>query len=268
MCGFDGDSGYMSDLACERGRIDTSCDGVEFSRVSDGFAVIERIEIKDERGEAALLRPRGHYVTLHTGALECLSLSDIRLCEQAVFGELCRIFNADKIKTDRILTVGLGAASLTPDSVGPKTARLISVGSDEGDTGHRPRRVMSFEAGVFSDTGIYSHEIAAALCDRLKPDAVIAVDALASTSEERLSSCIQLNDTGIFPGSGLGRRMYPISRATVGVPVIAIGVPTVLRTASRGDTDIPLAVCKREIDLVTNIAAQIIAGGINMLSDG
>ena len=260
------DTRHASDLACERGRIDTKSEGVKLSRYTESGITVEKIDIETEAGERELLRPIGQYTTLHTGAIECLDDGGIASCKRLLFKELSELFCHSKISGNKILAVGLGAEALTPDALGPKTIKHIQSGVSLANQGQGGRTLMAISAGVLSDTGIHSHELVSALCDRLRPDAVIIIDALASVSPKRLSSCFQLNNTGIFPGSGLGSRVHPISMEAVGVPVIAIGVPTVLRTSSRA-SDFSLTVCKREIDLVTEASAEIIAGAIRLMLD-
>jgi spore protease len=131
--------------------------------------------------------------------------------------------------------------------------------------------------GVMASTGMEAAETVLGLCDRINPDAVIAIDALASRSPDRLGRTIQLSDTGIFPGSGIGNSRFPINEKTLGVPVIAIGVPTVINAAvlicdDHEERKVSKAnlkkleemfVSPREIDGITYASAKIIAHGIN-----
>jgi spore protease len=125
--------------------------------------------------------------------------------------------------------------------------------------------------GVTAETGMEAADVLIGLCDRIQPDAVIAIDALASGSAARLGTTVQISDTGIIPGGGVGNKRLPLNERVLGVPVIAIGVPTVIdaRVFSHGDgatseNNTPsMFVSPREIDTIAVCAARIIAGGIN-----
>jgi len=128
-----------------------------------------------------------------------------------------------------ILVIGLGNWNVTPDALGPKvvsrlmvTRHLLEYVPDQVDEGVRP--VCAVSPGVLGITGIETGEIVRGIVDRVKPDVVIAIDALASRKMERVNTTIQIADTGISPGSGVGNKRMELSRETLGVPVIAIGV--------------------------------------------
>ena len=173
------------------------------------------------------------------------------------------------------LVVGLGNMNLTPDSVGPRTADSVNA------TMHlavcEPNLFRSLECleiavvvpGVMSTSGVEAAEVVSSLCDRIEPDAVIAVDSIASRSPERLGRTVQISNTGIFPGSGIGNRRQPLSEKTLGVPVIAIGVPTVINARAfssendRLQKENDLFVSPRDIDTVVSVSAKIISRSIN-----
>ena len=142
------------------------------------------------------------------------------------------ILTLNKInKDDSCLIIGLGNRESTPDSLGVKVLDSVMVTAhmfDLGMVSDGVRKVYAFGPGVMANTGIESARIIKALINEIKPNFVIAIDALASRNLERINKTIQLTDTGIHPGSGIGNNRVEISKKTVGVPVIAIGVPTVV----------------------------------------
>lgn len=145
---------------------------------------------------------------------------------------LKKIFLEKKIKgTSSVLVIGLGNAASTPDSLGPMTIEHILVTNhlfllSNPEEGFRP--VSAFNPGVMGETGIETSDLIKSAIEAVKPDLLIVIDALASSSLSRLNKTIQISDTGILPGSGIGNKRKEISSKTVGVPVLAIGVPTVV----------------------------------------
>ncbi len=259
---------HLSDLACERGRVDTGADGVEFTRIESGGFVWEKVKITGEDGVRRLNRPLGSYYTLHLGTLDALGEDGIADAKEEVARELCSLFDQRQISPSRLLVVGLGTATLTPDSIGPKTASLVEATMHCIETSECSK-IAVCTPDVTSKTGLAAFDTVAGICGRIHPDAIIAVDSLACTSHSRLGSSIQLSDTGIFPGSGVGNGTHPINEGTTGIPVVAIGTPTILRaTVVTDETDgepclEKMLVCPRQIDAITDAAARIIAGGIN-----
>ncbi|MBO5976223.1 MAG: GPR endopeptidase [Oscillospiraceae bacterium] len=201
--------------------------------VRGGFSV-STVEVLDERGEEAIAKPKGKYITIELGAL-------LRREENA-FAEACRLL-AGELRSlmyfpvfSSVLVVGLGNRDITPDAVGPITVDNLMVTrhlrSALPDHFGSFRSVSALCSGVLGTTGIESSEIIAAVCKAVKPSAVIAVDALASRSTQRLCRTVQLSDTGIVPGSGVGNSRQALDEKTLGVPVIAVGVPTVVDAAT------------------------------------
>ena len=214
----------------------------------EGFPVTV-VEILDARGSLALGKPVGRYVTLELEGLKRREPDAFGRAARALAAELEEMMKLSERTS--VLVVGLGNRAVTPDAVGPLatahtlvTRHLVEQLPEQFGS-FRP--VSAVAAGVLGTTGVESGELVSALCARLKPDAVIAVDALASRSLSRVCSTIQLADTGIVPGSGVGNARAALDRKTLGVPVIAIGVPTVvdaetlaadiLAEAGRGDLE-------------------------------
>lgn len=269
-----------TDLAAERRRANTALSGVDFKEERCGVGTWERIRITSISGARSIGRPEGIYDTLNTERLDLLSLSDIDDAIEELARELCYLFERSGIFPDRLLVVGLGNRALTPDAIGPLTADKIrpTLHIKESDEVFFEELECSEIAvctpGVAATSGMDAYTTVRALCDTLKPDAVIAIDALASRSPTRLGRTVQICDTGVFPGSGLGSSAKALNKDTVGVPVIAIGVPTVIDSrmfwhdAAGENSDASLAkeamfVSPKEINEIVEVAAVIISGGIN-----
>ena len=263
-----------SDLACERRRADLSCDEVKYERCFSSVGSWERIRITGREGETCIGRPRGSYDTLTIGRADLLSSEEISDAAEEIASELCRLMEGLAVSPDRLLIAGLGNRELTPDSLGPRTAEMVNA------TMHLRRldeksffamdcsEIAVIKPGVSAESGMESAELLASLCGIIKPDAVIAVDSLAARSPQRLGRTLQLSDTGIFPGSGIGNHRAELTKKTVGAPVIAIGVPTVIDARLlAGDSAFSqseeMFVSPKEIDAIVRASAQIIAEGIN-----
>ena len=193
------------------------------------------VEILDEEGARALGKPRGRYVTLTLdGAIHRAEGSFSRTV-RAVAGELTVLLEG--VSEDAlVLVAGLGNRSITPDAVGPLVHENVLVTRHLVDQVPEHfgwmRPVASLAAEVLGSTGVESGEVVRAVCEKLHPACVIAVDALASRSVRRLCRTVQLTDTGIAPGSGVGNHRQPLDPASLGIPVIAVGVPTVVEAST------------------------------------
>ncbi len=260
---------FESDLACERRRADSSLMGVEYSCERCPSGSWERIRIFSPEGAKSIGRPMGHYDTLHSGRLDLLDFEGIDDAKNEIAAELCRLFEKNDVRPGRLLVVGLGNEELTPDSVGPLAASLvlptmhISSADKNMFSSLECSEIAVIRPDVSAKSGLDSMTATLGVCEKIKPDAVIAIDALASSSPERLGSTLQICDTGIFPGTGLGFGGTAIGRDTLGVPVIGIGVPTVISSALFGDKAEGMFVSPKDINAIVDAAAKIIAGGIN-----
>jgi spore protease len=217
--------------------------GVEVENAGDDEIKITRVRVTSPAGEESIGKPMGNYITLEVPRLK---ENDQELYEntcKALAKELVSIINLRDDTT--ILIVGLGNWNVTPDSLGPKvvssvmvTRHLLQYVPEQVDEGVRP--VCAVAPGVLGITGIETGEIVRGIVDRVRPDLIIAIDALASRKMERVSTTIQIADTGIAPGSGVGNKRMELSRQTLGVPVIAIGVPMVVDAATMANDTIDL----------------------------
>ena len=267
-----------SDLALERRRADSDVPGIQYEKNECEAGTWERITVSSIEGERSIGRPCGNYDTLTVGRTDLLSQSEIEDAANEVAKELCRMVDELHVIPERILVVGLGNPELTPDSIGPKTASMVNATMHLKTFDRKTflnfecSEIAVFVPGVMAKTGIESSEAVISIAERFNPDVVFAIDALASRAAERLGSTIQISNTGIFPGSGIGNRRAPINESSLGIPVIAIGVPTVINAAllhcETGNTDEAssvdgMFVSPREIDDVVSSCAKIISGGIN-----
>ena len=247
----------------------------------EGWSVTS-IRITGPEGVRALGKPEGTYITL--------DLTGLERREEDAFGRAVRALSAELSPLlppeGPVLVAGLGNRAITPDAIGPKvhdhtliTRHLVDQLPDH--FGHlRPAAALS--AGVLGTTGVESGQLIRAVADSIRPGCVIAVDALASRSLSRVCSTVQLADTGITPGSGVGNHRKALNRETLGIPVIAVGVPTVvdgatlaadiLAEAGRGDLEpealsgagAGLMVTPRDIDSRVADLAKVIGYGISL----
>ena len=196
------------------------------------YSDINVLEITLEEDNKELLKDKGTYITISFN--DVTDTQNRKNLEKVLVEELKVMLSICKINKDaKGLIVGLGNLSSTPDSLGPKVASSILVTRhlfelDGINVEEGYRNVSSFTPGVMGNTGIESSDIIKGIIDSIKPDFVIAIDALASSSIDRVNKTIQLTSTGINPGSGVGNSRKELSEKTLGIPVIAIGIPTVV----------------------------------------
>ena len=272
---------FGTDLAIERREITNSGknDGVTVKKRRVKSASVTEIEITTDAGAEKLGKPVGTYVTVELPPFSSeFDDADSRML--AVRDEIKKLLPKN---TSGVLVVGLGNSDITPDALGPKTAKDIlstrhitkSLAEEVGLPSLRP--VSSASPGVLGQTGIESAEMIRGIMNETSPDAVITVDALSARSIKRLGCTVQMTNTGIVPGSGVGNHRAEISRKTLGVPVIAIGVPTVVDAAAlvydiTGNENIPqpereraekMMVTPREIDVMISRASRLLALAIN-----
>ena len=235
---------FRTDLASERrdiykkaNNMENEIDGIESEQedVNENLK-IERVIITNENGEKAIGKPKGTYVTIDIKKLKLARDEEIQKASEVLTSELKKILEKHIDNKAEILVLGLGNIYVTPDSLGPKVINEIDV------TRHlikylpqyvdeNTRNVCAIAPGVLGTTGIETLEILKGVVDNVKPKLVIVIDSLASRSIERISTTIQISDTGIVPGAGVGNTRAEISENTIGVPVVAIGIPTVVETA-------------------------------------
>ena len=233
---------------------------------SEGYPVT-RVDILDERGEKALGKPRGTYRTIDLTAFWQRKSDFFERAVRAVGGQLKELLPGE----GTVLVIGLGNGAMTPDAVGPLAAdsvlvtRHLIAAMPRHFSGFRP--VAVFRTGVLGTTGVESAEAVRGLVAQVEPSLVIAVDALASRRVGRVCATVQLSDTGLIPGSGVGNHRRAIDRAALGVPVIAIGVPTVIDGAALQGEDAPpsgLFVTPQDIDQRVRELGRLIGVGVTL----
>lgn len=224
-----------TDLACEAHQLwresageTTRLKGVRAREgTAEGFPA-ERVEILDEEGAAAIGKPVGTYLSLDLTACWRREPESFPRAAAAVASLLTSLVPEE----GPVLVAGLGNAAMTADALGPRTAGHLLVTRHLGAVLPMLRPVAALAAGVLGTTGVESGELAAAVAAAVRPARVVAVDALASRSLSRLCRTVQIADTGIVPGSGVGNARAALNKETLGVPVIAVGVPTVVDAAT------------------------------------
>ena len=256
---------FRTDLASERrdiyrkaNSLENEIDGIESEKEEINEKIsVERVKITNKQGEEAIGKPIGNYITIDIKKLKIAQDEDIENSAEILSNELKKVLEEHIDKQGEVLVVGLGNIYVTPDALGPKVINGIEVTRhiinylpqyvNEGT-----RMVSAISPGVLGTTGIETVEILKGIVDNIHPKLVIVIDALASRSIERISSTIQLSDTGIIPGAGVGNKRSEISEATLGIPVIAIGIPTVVETAVLVNDSLDLFITKLQNEAKSN----------------
>ena len=269
-----------TDLAIERRRADLSVSGVEYEKENFHKSSWERIKISTKSGAESIGRPMGYYSTLNTRRMDIMDREELDNAKNQLSNELCAFFDRSDIFPDKILIVGLGNRLLTPDSVGWEAAKKVKPTLHIMDRDKKlfDRLRCAAIAVCTPDVVAYSGMDAAVtvkgICDIIKPDAVIAIDALAARNMERLGRTIQITNSGISPGSGLGNPSISLSKESLGAPVISIGVPTVIdsrilcpdfctKNAKNQYDSEPMFVSPKDISEIVAASADIIGCAIN-----
>ncbi len=286
---FMKESGFIrTDLAAEAGQgvnIE-NVRGISYTEHPTSVGSVSDMTISSEEGSSIIGKPVGRYITLDLGRLWLLDDPAREEASEVISGYITELApTGDKT----VLVVGLGNRDVTPDSLGPRTVDGVIVTRHireyNGELFDRigQQVTAALAPGVVGQTGIETLELIRGAVERVKPDVVVAIDALAARSVDRLGCTVQLSDTGIAPGSGIGNRRREINRTSIGVPVIAIGVPTVvdsstlvydaLGKAGIEDIDRPLRevlengrsffVSLKESDLAVAESARVISSALN-----
>ncbi len=256
---------FRTDLASERrdiyqkaNNVEGQINGVESEQEEiDENLRVERVKITNEEGEKAIGKPVGTYVTVDIKGLKIAQEEELEKAATVISKELGKIIDKHIDKQGEILVVGLGNIYVTPDSLGPKVINDIEVTRhiinylpqyvEEGT-----RMVSAISPGVLGTTGIETVEILKGIVDNINPKLLIVIDALASRSIERISSTVQISDTGIVPGAGVGNTRSEISKNSLGIPVVAIGIPTVVETAVLVNDSLDLFIEKLQDEAKSN----------------
>lgn len=235
---------FRTDLADERrdlykkaNKIENEVDGIEAEeeQITDKIKVT-RVKITNEQGEQAIGKKQGNYITIDIQKMNIITEEEALKASETLANELRKLVENKIQSKEDVLIVGLGNEEVTPDALGPNvvkdievTRHIINYLPQYIDENARP--VSAIAPGVLGTTGIETLEVIKGVVDNIKPKLLIVIDALASRSMERISSTIQLSDTGIVPGAGVGNTRKELTENTLGIPVIALGIPTVVETA-------------------------------------
>lgn len=218
-------------------------DGVKVDEEEEGEVKITTVTIESDEAGKELGKPKGHYITIDIPEFTIYDGETMDDVSQVVGKTLKKLVNISEDKL--VLVVGLGNWNVTPDALGPKVAEKIMVTRhlkelmpEAIDESVRP--VCAIAPGVLGITGIETGEVVKSLVQKIKPDLVICVDALGSRRLERVNRTIQIGDTGISPGAGVGNHRMQINEESLGVKVLAVGVPTVVDAATIANDTIDL----------------------------
>ncbi len=263
-----------TDLALERaetGDFDTK--GITFFEEKFENITVTRMKIEDEAAAKRLEKPMGEYITIEVERFT----ADAELDEKEVAVLKNELLKLLPKKAASLLVVGLGNSNITPDALGPRAAEKIiatrHISKEFASSLGIPslRAVSVLAPGVLGQTGIETGEIILGTAEKIKPSAVIVIDALAARSLARLGRTVQITNTGITPGSGVGNARSEISEKTLKIPVIAVGVPTVVDMqtlfcdmGAKAEKELPdMVVTPKEVDLMIERAARLIAVSVN-----
>ncbi len=256
---------FRTDMADERrdiyvkaNHIENEIDGIETkNEIIDSNIKISRVKILNQNGEKAIGKPVGTYITIDIKNIKIAGEEEIQKASETVSNQLKPLINNHINNMDDILIVGLGNIYVTPDALGPKvineidvTRHLVKYLPQYVDKNTRP--VSAVAPGVLGTTGIETLEILKGIVDNIKPKMIIAIDSLASRSIERISSTIQIADTGIVPGAGVGNTRKALNEENLGVKVIAIGVPMVVESAVLVNDCLDMFIQKLQDDAKSN----------------
>lgn len=234
---------FRTDLADERtdifkknNNITDNIEGIETNIREEGNIKITEVKVTNENGANSIGKPIGSYITIDINKLKLATDEEIENYGNILSQELKKLIDKHVQKQDEILVVGLGNIYVTPDSLGPKvinevdvTRHILKYMPEALEKG--TRAVSAISPGVLGTTGMETLEIVNGIVENVKPKLIIVIDALASRSMDRISSSIQLADTGIVPGAGVGNTRKELSKNTLNIPVIALGIPTVVESA-------------------------------------
>ncbi len=256
--------GIRTDLAVERLELagESLPKGAKREEENLKGVTLVTVHVTDEEAARKLGKPEGRYLTVECAPFR-KAPADFEAEVLAVAEAVSRL-----LPEGPVLVTGLGNASITPDALGPEVVNLMlatrhigpEFAASLGLGSLRPVSVIA--PGVLGQTGMETCEILTALVKETSPAAVVVVDALAAGDPSRLGATVQVCDTGISPGSGVANRRKELSRQTLGVPVVAVGVPTVVDYPLEGRSE-PMMVTPREVDTVIENAAKTVAFALN-----
>lgn len=246
-------------------------EGVIVHECMKGKIKLNRLEVINNEGEKIIGKSIGNYITIEAPNIK-YDIDEFENACELCAAEIDKMVNITPETTT--LVVGLGNRDMTPDALGTSVVDEIMVTNHLKQQYRRAfgsgvSSVCAIAPGVMGTTGLETVDTVKSLVDKLHPDVVIAVDALAAADLSRLCTTIQLSDAGIQPGSGVGNNRKGLNKSTLGIPVISVGVPTVIDAYNICDIEIPedvapMMVTVKDIDLVISKMASAVASGINL----
>lgn len=258
---------FRTDMADER--VDTykrvhnltEVEGVKVTSDNKKGVITTVVEVLNENGEKAVSKKIGKYITMEISDMNYLEEQEKEEVKHQVSSVIKDLLGEEKKKS--VLVVGLGNIAVTPDALGPKVVKSVDVTRHllkfakelvEPDT----REVSAISPGVLGTTGIETSEIISSVVENTKPDMIIAIDSLASGSIHRIGNTIQFSNTGITPGEGVRNKREGLNEETLGIPVVAIGVPTVVDMATITNEAIDKMIdnAKNELDGFSNTSGN------------
>ena len=249
---------FRTDLALERrdiyrkaNNLEDEIPGIKYNVENIGKTKITRVEITSKEGEEALNKKIGNYITIDVNKINNLLEAENQKIVELLSNEIEKIVDKHIGKSEDILVVGLGNLYSTPDSLGSKVVKKIEI------TRHikkympqyidkNARAISAVAPGVLGMTGIEPWEFLKGIVDNVKPKLILAIDSLCSRSVNRISKSIQLSDTGIVPGGGVGNARIELTKESLGIPVIALGIPTCVDVATITEDGLNLWIDKLE----------------------
>ena len=280
-----------TDLACERikeSKINVNnSTNVEFSSNTVNNITVRRMNVKNKAGEQESGVGKGKYTTIYFPSVTTMSEEDNTTLSMVIAKEISDILTDDIFD---ILICGLGNINMTTDSVGPKVIDKLTVTRHVYDYDRKTfellecKKTSAIAPGVLAQTGIESAHIIKGVCEKVSPDIVLTVDSICARATERLCTTIQITDTGVAPGSGVKNKRPKIDTALLSLPVISIGFPTVMNSATMIydcleknkvnnvsteleqtlQNNVSYYVTVNEIDEITNTISDVIANAINI----
>lgn len=235
---------FRTDMAVERrdlyknaNNLEDEINGIECDEEKKDDITITRVRITNQEGEKALDKKMGNYITIDVKKINNITEEKEQEIINIFSKELSEIINKHVKPNEEILVVGLGNLYSTPDSLGAKVVQNIEITRHikiylPNAIDKNTRSVSAITPGVLGTTGIETVEIVKGISNNIKPKLIIAIDSLCSKNIDRINKSIQIADTGIIPGGGVGNKQEELSKDTLGIPVIAIGIPTVLDAAT------------------------------------
>lgn len=255
---------FNTDLADERrelyrkaNHLENEIEGIQSEEKEEENIKKTKVKVLNEKGAEAIGKPIGEYITIDFKNLRIAEENDIVKAAESLKNSLKELLNQHVKNDGEVLVVGLGNIDITPDALGPKVIKKIEI------TRHffkyapqylreNARSICAISPGVLGTTGIETVEIIQGIVEHIKPQLLIVIDSLASKSIERINSTIQIADTGISPGAGVDNKRKELNKETLGIPVIAIGIPTVVEAATIVSDSLNLFIHKKKESLEKN----------------